>query len=191
MRCLCSVGQHDSRSRHSTNHATNINAEWVIIAIDYRSWTAKWRISIKLWPHILCGTPIITTSSASARTAINCYKHKRTMRCSCSADQHDSRSIHSTNQPTNTNAESSSPLIVLYLDTKIAHEGERDCNFKHSCRQQAINANVLRADCVAQHHVRPFQPYIHWTNEQTNKRRYKRGVIDIHCSVFGQQKNSA
>ena len=96
--------------------------------------------------YILRGTPIITASSASAHTAITTNTN---VRCAVRVDQHDIRSIYSTSHPTNINAESSSPLIVLYLGAKIAHEGERDYNFKHSCRQQAMNANVLRADRLA------------------------------------------
>ena len=70
---------------------------------------------------------LIASSSASTDThthrAISTITNVRTV-CSCKASQHNSRSIHSTNHPTNINAQSSSSLIVVYLDTKIAHERE-------------------------------------------------------------------
>ena len=122
---------------------------------------------VKLRPYTAWNTNNHYFKCKRARS--NYDTHKRTMRCSCSVDQHDIRSIHSTNHPTNINVESSSPSIVLFLDSKIAHESERDRNFKHSCRQQATNANVRCADRLAQHHTRSFQPYSQRKNESTNE----------------------
>ena len=75
-------------------------------------------------PSMLCPSSITNSIFKNKHTHNNKNVHAI---CLCRASQHNSRSIHSTNHPTNINAQSSSSLIVVYLDTKIAHEREIHC----------------------------------------------------------------
>ena len=118
-------------------------------------------------------------SNECKRTHSNYYKHKRTA-CSFRTGQHDIRSIHSTNQPTKINAESSSPLIVVYLDSEISHEeGEVTTSSTHSQSQQLMQTYGLFVSGGPTRY--PFHTFNKPANED------QRGVvIAIDCSVFGQ-----
>jgi len=149
--CSFRADQHDSRSIHSTNQPTKINEEssspLIVVHLDSK----------------IVHEGEITTSS----THTDSNECKRT-RCSFRAGQHDTSSIHPTNQSTKINAESSSPLIVVYLDSKITHEGDITTSSTHSHSQQWMQTYAL---FVWDHTTpgRSSRAYIQRTNERTNE----------------------
>ena len=103
-------------------------------------------------------TPIITPSTTSAHIAFTANTNVRAVR----ATPYIQQSIQQINHPTNINAESSSPLIVVYLDTKIAHEGEIITSSTHTTG----NNECKRTPCSFTTAPHPAVAAIHSSNKR-------------------------
>ena len=96
----------------------------------------------------------ITPSTTSAHIAFTANTNVRAVRAT--------PYIQQINHPTNINAESSLSLIVVYLDTKIAHEGEIMTSSTHTTG----NNECKRTPCSFTTAPHPAVAAIHSSNKR-------------------------